>query len=702
MSKIKATDKHEVIESLIAELKEASRVYYLTGSAPLMSDEDFDAKQEYLQLLADNPENEALFAPGTDGYALLNNDVLLGATLSNADAKITHETPMLSLDKAKDEKTLNNYLSRARKSGAKDFKLQAKLDGLAISIRYDNGEITVIATRGNGNTGENYSYLKNNAKLHIKGLPEKLSINKHVELRGEIFLTNEQFEKVNASRVKATGEAFDNARNAVAGLLRKAERGLDYDVEVTFSTYIILCENEIQNLDFLDGEGLVTVDDITKQESGDVKLTGFADDADVFKAINDFGVKRESFGIPTDGVVVKPVNEAEMYVKLGVTSHHPVSQIAWKYPSEKAESVIREIILTVGKSGKITPTAEIDPVRLNDTTVSRASLHNFNIIVTKDVRVGSLVIVEKANEIIPQIVTVLSNPEGSVPTAVPTECPVCGAGLVTDDEDKLKPKTLLCPNPDCSSRRLFALVTAVGKTYLDINGLSEATLTALFEAGTVTKITDIYALNVDDLSGVVMGKTVSGKDKLLGEKNATKIIDSIQRSLNVSLDKVLASLAIPNLGRTVAKDLVKRFGSLDAIRGLVVSDIEPIKGYGEKTASSIVEGLKRNSDVLDVIAGLEFKFNDSDIPVVPAVVNVDSPLAGLSFSISGNVPAPFANRNEWVDYLEANGAVFNSSPKKGTSFIVADPDGSSSKVKAAIKNGVEFISDDDFTSKFVI
>lgn len=682
----------ETILTVINELIEASKLYYSESKESFLTDEEFDAKQNFLR--QSQEEYPELFEEGTKGYEILEGDVLLGAELE-MKTTITHTIPMLSLQKASKEKDLMKFLTKLDNEGARDYRLQAKLDGSASSIKYVDGKLTTISSRGDGINGELRNYLINAENLIIKGLPKTVVERQNFEVRGEFYLTTEQFDKVSANRKKVDGTDFENPRNAVSGLLKRAEKGLHYPVEMTFTVCSLYIQEKLTNLNNLP-KGFNNIDEVTKELTPDVKLTEFQNINEVYESIQEFGKYIDGFVVPTDGVVIKPVNEAEMDRKMGSNSHHPSSQIAWKYPAEQAESIVQDITITVGRTGRLTPVAWIQPVRLEGSTVAKASLHNFNYVANKNIRVGSKVIVEKANMIIPQVVAVIENPATTTDFEVPTVCPICKTTLLAKGEE-VPPKTLLCNNQECPSKDLSALITAVERTRLDIDGLSEAILTRLNDAGKVSNLADLYALTFEDLSELVMGETVKGNQRLLGETVARKILDEIEKSKNASLTNILSSLNIPHLGRRSSKLIVSLYKDLETIQNLSVDELASNEGFGYIKAEAIIEGLKNKKPVIEKMKNLGVKFGNDEENTKDSV-SID--LSGLSFSISGSVPEPFENRNALVDYIEANNGKFDSAPKKTTSYMIGDSSDSSSKIKKALANGVEIISPEEFTQKF--
>ena len=763
-------------EDLIQLLIKASQAYY-SGDDPDMSDAEFDSNQNLLQEVCDTGEYSELFVEGSDGWRVLGHgDVLLGASLSNkADSdsdtdnstsasgsasqsrrEVTHVPPMLSLQKMKTEDALKSFIQKTSEHGAESFKLQLKLDGLAVSAVYDSdGDLTLISTRGNGTTGEDCTYLSDpeSTGLFINFMPAGIDMStlaSHVsttgnssrvsefEVRGEVLFIGDQFEKASQARQEAGGEPFNNPRNAGAGLVNRAAKGLGFSAEMTFVVYSVLVDGEY--VDATDGSGngglstwmsrngFMTANDLTGIHAGQIKFSELNDSDEVMNSIHALGTVLDSLPFEADGVVIKPVNEAAMLDSMGSTSHHPLSQAAWKYPAQQAVSTVRSIEFTVGRTGRITPVAVFDPTPLDGTIVSKASLHNMNHLSSLDVRVGSTVIFEKANEIIPQIVSVVSSPENSKSIPVPSYCPVCNTVLDHDDKDGVwPPRTMTCTNSMCPSRTFQVVVNAVRRDNLDIDGLGPSVVEALGDSGLVSSVADLYGLDEATLAALQTGTSSIGSPVLLGSVRASKIVDQIEKSKSLPFSRLLSSLGIPQIGRRASRKISEHFGTIDNLLAASTEELSQVPTLGDKRADILYKGLQANSEVISTMRRMEVLFTpdqgshvsretsannvsaSTTQPVDDCLEQEDegaiteenhSPVAGLSFSISGKVPEPFSNRNEMVDFIESNGGEFHSSPKASTTYMIADSQGSSSKIVKAHKHNVKFISPEEFTEQF--
>jgi DNA ligase (NAD+) len=765
----------EQTEDLIQLLIKASQAYY-SGDEPVMSDAEFDSKQSLLQEVCDTGEYSKLFTEGSDGWRVLGHgDVLLGASMNNQTGsvtdtststnrsvarfrrEVTHVPPMLSLQKMKTEDALKSFIQKTSEHGAESFKLQLKLDGLAVSAVYDSdGDLTLISTRGNGTTGEDCTYLSDpeSTGLFINFMPASIDMStlaSHVsttgnssrvsefEVRGEVLFIGDQFEKASQARQEAGGEPFSNPRNAGAGLVNRAAKGLGFSAEMTFVVYSILIDGEYADTTrsssnslsaWMSRNGFLTADDLTGTHAGQIKVSGLNNSDEVMNSIHALGTVLDGLPFEADGVVVKPTNEAAMLESMGSTSHHPLSQAAWKYPAQQAVSTVKSIEFTVGRTGRITPVAVFEPTPLDGTVVSKASLHNMNHLSNLDVRVGSTVIFEKANEIIPQIVLVVSRPENSKSIPVPSSCPVCNTVLDYDDKDGVwPPRTMTCTNSKCPSRTLQSVVNAVKRDNLDIDGLGPSVVEALGDSGLVSSVADLYGLDEATLAALQTGTSSIGSPVLLGSVRASKIVDQIEKSKSLPFSRLLSSLGIPQIGRRASRKIAEHFETIDNLLAASTDELSQVPTLGGKRAEILYEGLQANREVISTMRSLGVLFtpdqgsrvsretsadntsgdssesNDNNLGQEGGAISTSrnqSSVAGLSFSISGKVPEPFINRNEMVDFIESNGGEFHSSPKASTTYMIADSQGSSSKIVKAHKHNVKFISPEEFTKQFCV
>lgn len=668
---------------LIEELKLAAEAYY-QGESALMTDEEYDSKLEFLE-----SEIEAGNVEMNEDLEKLLNSVSAGTSVKTSTVR--HDYPMLSLGKAKNEEELKTYYTRLKNAGVEGFRLEVKLDGLALSAKYSEGKLTQLATRGDGVEGESLNHLINSKEVEVIGLATEVKSKEDFEVRGEIYISDCQFEVINATRKAVTGEEFSNSRNAISGLVKRAEKGIGYSVEISFGAYSAYREGNQVEFESLGVTELITAKDLTKKEliaidGKDYSEVNKVDFTLLMDVVEKFGKARESFGIPTDGVVIKPTNEIEMLNKLGFTSHHPVAYIAYKYPGAKGISEVLDIVISVGKTGRLTPKAIINPVEVSGVVIENVTCHNFSWLKEKGLRIGSKVYVTRANDVIPAIDSVIIVGDGPV-IEVPTNCPKCDGKLSGKGEvDKTTGlhKTLLCTNELCPSRALFYIKSIVGRNFLDIDGLGDVALNALVEQEIINGIVDLYKVNTETLAKVITGVTSTGSQRTLGAGNAKNIVESINNSKeNTDSFKMLAALNIPGLGKSHSKKLIAKFGGIKEVLELEPNKLYEVDGIGDTVVNSFAKYKESAMKTFEELVALGFKVND------PSKDSVKMERKG-SFSVSGSVVG-FSNREEFVAHMEGLGWEYHKSPKKDTDVLFADPNGTSSKIKKARENGTRIM-----------
>ncbi|MDR1861784.1 MAG: NAD-dependent DNA ligase LigA [Candidatus Ancillula sp.] len=751
------------ILALVSELERASEVYYQTPEQSPLTDAEYDAKEEYLRDLVDrlggsqtaqSSENEDVIALLDRANQLLGTVAAGTETLSRQDGavgKVRHNPPMLSLAKAKTLAEVQEFLEKTKRVGAeeKGWVLQAKLDGLALSVKYSAGKLVQLATRGNGEEGEDISAkiaLITGGVWSVVGLPLELDgklSGTDVEMRGEIFMTDEQFEALNEHIIShENAKVLKHSRNATSGQLLG---DTDRPAAMTFLVYTCFsAEGEIIDLEVAERTGLRTVAEETAVQLGRSPVA--KTDAEVFDTIKEFGRLREEnrLTIPTDGIVVKCVDDAVISKRMGNTAHHPSSQIAFKYPSIGADTQILHIEIGVGRTGRISYRAKIEPIVLDGITIQYATLHNFSWMKEREIRaeikphgvanwqpsaLGSKVHVVRANDVIPYVEAVLSNPDDAPEVVEPELCPLCKAPLNKD--------TLLfrCPNDECESRGVEALKTALSKKYLNVENISSKTLDALVDQGFVADLADIFTLTEEELASVVVGKKSVETQKYLdlteeeqaevdlneyfGPLRAKKVIESIEKAKNVTLPKLLASLNIRLLGLEVAKALAKHFGSLPAILSASVEELEEVELISNVKAHTFVEGFERKMPLINRLgdAGVKVAQFAGDRQQGFVAIDFETGSADPNFASDSNTPnaadCPLKNetivlsgsfgslsRDEAREWLEFQGAKTSSSVSSKTTIVIADPESSSSKVLKAKALGISIITPDDFLKKF--
>lgn len=678
------------LQLLIKELLLCSQEYYQEGVDSLLTDEEYDDKIEYLRGRADA---DSSIAENSDVISLLEGSVAGGSSPSEDDEVVRHTVPMLSLLKANTADEMKSFYNKSVKAGAKGHVVQAKLDGFAIEARYVGDKLNLIATRGDGEVGQDISYLIDHKELTILGLPSKLSTMKDIVVRGEVFMRDSQFDEVNKTRAADGREVFKNSRNGVVGILKQAKGGLGYHAEITFAVYNFMQDGKYMDSQLLSKAepSMITIDDLTEEElklvGSDPCTTALLNFSDLMKIVDKFGIARQTFDIPTDGVVIKPTNEAEMFDKMGSTSHHPVAFIAFKYPGEKTQSTVLDIVLSVGKTGKITPVAKIIPVVVDSTEISNVHLHNFAWIAEKGLKIGSKVMVTRANDVIPKISTVIEAGDGP-DVELPTSCPSCGGPLVGDGN--LIPRTLSCMNEKCPERIYFQMRDATSKRGFDIDGLNNVGLLALCQTGKIEDPSDLFGLVEADLEDLVMGETKAGGDRKFGKARAKKVIGHISKAkIDTPAFKIVNLLGFHGLGTSISKQLLEEFGSIEGILNANRKQLEKMERFGDTRVEVVLSRQASAKVIYD-------KMVTHGVVVDNGLNEVKVESNGKSFAISGKVPADFANRDGFVDYMTGLGWAFDKAPKKTTTVVFGDKDDTSSKITKAHKLGLTIVNPEDY------
>lgn len=551
-------------------------------------------------------------------------------------------------------------------------------------------------------------------------------IPNRLEVRGELLITRTHYHEASEARLKATGEVFNAIRNAGIGIVNAAREGLGYHATLTFIAYRIITDGDkpedttnMQTL--LTKYGFKFADEATHEQWASAstsvpELTVMLDDKhdansvmqNVNTIVNDYGVIRGDFDMPNDGIVIKPVNEDEMNDKMGATAHHPSSQIAFKYAGEQVEVIVRNIEWSIGKQGHLTPTLVYDPVMLNGTRNDHATFHNASYLLDYDIRPGSHALIEQAGGVIPKFDDIITSPTDTVRFSIPTSCPKCGHPIIMGD------RIAECVNPDCPGRKAFILYNAVSSAALDIDGLGPSIIDAAMSAGMLTDVPSLFTLNESELSGLSQpgGQRVGTR--------ASVIISELDKArANAPFDRLTAALAIPGIAARSARLMMKHgIDTLEKLRSCSHDTLTSITGIGDTTADAIIKWFKANDSIVSRLQTLGVKAAGkagetlSNTATNSSVVGnagsaagsgYDPFISGHSFSITGDVPEPFANRNAFRDYIEDNGGVFNPSPNKKTDYMIGDETSSSSKmVKAkAFKDsgtGIIIMTPSEFTA----
>ncbi len=651
------------IETLRKELREANYKYYVLAQ-PDITDYEYDKKLEELQKLEQQfPE---FYDPNSPTQRV-------GGEPTTEFKTVRHKYPMLSLEKSYNIDDLKDWIKRISKLVDEPFTfcVELKYDGVSLSNQYIDKKLVQSLTRGDGITGDDVTV---NART-IRSLPLVLrgdDVPHEVFARGEVLISRDNFERINAEQEKAGLPTYMNARNLAAGTLKLLDPKLVAQRNLDFVAYFMLGEdlpvdNQYDALKKLEQWGFFVPHDYIKAKNLD----------EIMDFILDWGVKRFDFPYDTDGIVVK-VNEFDIQEKLGYTSKSPRWAMAYKFPAERKLTRLLGVDFQVGRTGKVTPVANLEPVKLAGTIVKRATLHNEDNMKKLDLHEGDYVYVEKAGEIIPQVVGVDKSKRkpGAKPITFIDHCPVCNTPLIKQGAD------YFCVNTTTCAPQIKAQIEHfVSRKAMDIDGLGPEIINLLYKNGLIHNIADLYTLKVDDL------KDLEG----LGQKSAENIINSIQQSKKQPFERVLYGLGIRHVGETAAKLIAKHFKNIDNLIKARPEEITAIKGIGEKIAESI-RNYFTNPDNLDLIqrlkeAGLQFEINPENEQIVDK-------LHGKKFVISGT----FQNfsRDELKQSIEKNGGKVVSSVSKNTDYLLAGDKPGPSKVSKAQSLGVPIISEADY------
>lgn len=649
----------EKIKELVELLNKYSQEYY-NNDVSLVSDFEYDSLLRELE----NLEKEY------PDYILPNSPTKRVGDFSESELeKIYYKTPMLSLANVFNENELIEFDNRIKKEGFNPkYVCELKIDGIASNANYNNGRFILGSTRGNGVVGEN---ITSNMKT-IKSLPQVLSNNLDIELRGEVYMKKSVFNYLNDIRKEKSEELFKNPRNAAGGSLRQLNPKITEERKLDIFNYTIVnpekygLHNQYEALKFLEKNGFSV--------NPNYELCN--DINEVIKYIEKWKDTRKELDYETDGVVIK-VNDFSMQERIGYTVKSPKWAVAYKFPAIEVETKMLDIVFTVGRTGNITPNAVLEPVMIAGSLVQRATLNNEDFITERDIRIGDYVLVRKAGEIIPEVVRVSfeRRSDGLEPFKMIQNCPECQKPLVRAKDEAVH----YCLNEECPGRIKAGLVYFASRGCMNIEGLGEKLVEDLFELGYIKKITDIYGLykyrmQLENIEG-------------LGEKSVSALLDAIEKSKENSLDKVITSLGIRFVGSKVAKILTKRFFSLDEFLTATYEDYVGIKDIGTSTAKSLVNYFKKNYNLIKELESLGIN------PIEEAITNEEQIFAGMTIVLTGKLES--LTRDEASEIIEKLGGNASTSVSKKTSFVVCGSDAGSKRTKA-LELGIKIISEDEF------
>ena len=665
------------------EIEYHNNLYYNEDN-PIISDMEYDflirelkeLEQKYPELLEYNKNGEN------------SPTEKIGGTASEKFSKVRHRVPMLSLSNTYNISEIEDFDKRIKKiilsenvkehSKELEYILELKLDGLSISLIYENGVLIQAVTRGDGQIGEDVT----ENIMEIKTIPKKLKKNVSLEVRGEIILPISSFNRINQEREDDGEDVFANPRNAASGTIRQldktivAERGLD-----CYLYYLVNAENygintHLESIEYIEKLGFKTTKIFEK----------YTDFKELEKSIDKWHNDRKKLDYETDGLVIK-VNNFALYETLGYTTKSPRWAIAYKFPAEQVKTKLMDVTFQVGRTGVITPVAELEAVNLSGSVVKRASLHNFDEIRRKDIKIGDNVIVEKAAEIIPQVVNVVFDDRTGEEIEIqePANCPVCNSELA--HEEGLV--ALKCHNPLCPEKVKRQIAYFVSRDAMNISGLGDKIVEKFIELGKIKTIVDIYSLKEyrEELENL----------EKMGQKSVDNLINNIEASKNRDFSKVLYALGIPFVGKFNANLLTKNFKNIENLKNQSIENLLAVKGIGNKVAIAVNTFLNNENNwkiITDLQnIGLQFAINESDLKEI-----ADNPIKGKNFLATGKLQK--YKRNDIKDIILSKGGNYLSAVSKNLDFLIAG-EKAGSKLEKAEKLGIRVLTEEEFEREFL-
>lgn len=646
------------IKELREKLNENARLYY-TLDASTMSDYEYDRLYRRLQELeAAHPEEITPDSPTQR----------VGDAVLNDFTEVRHPVPLESLEDVFDGDEVKGFLSKVLETLPRaEYSVEPKVDGLSVALEYRDGRFYQGATRGDGRVGEDVTGNLRTVRSIPKNLPEKLP---RLIVRGEVYMARSVFDRINEELELEGKPLLANPRNAAAGSLRQKDPKVCAKRQLDIAVF---------NLQLVEGRSFAThsetLDYLREQGFPVIPHTVLRDPEEILEQIQKLGDNRMDFPYDIDGAVVK-LNDLSDRSILGSTAKCPKWAVAYKYPPERKESRVADIVVQVGRTGVLTPKAVLEPVRLAGTTVTNATLHNQDYITEKDIRIGDTVVVQKAGEIIPEIVSVVKEkrPEGTKPYHLPDKCPVCGAAVLRDPDGA----AVRCTGAECPAQLLRNMIHFASRDAMDIDGVGPAVLQQLIESGLVSNPADLYDLRAEQLEGL---------DRM-GKKSAQNAVDAIARSKENDLWRLIFALGIRQVGAKAAKILATHFGSMDGLRRATAEELTEIDDVGAVTADYITHWMQ-SDQTADLLARLQ----KAGVNMECHQELVDRRFAGMTFVLTGALTR--FTREEAGEMIELRGGKVSSSVSKKTTYVVAG-ENAGSKLKKAGELGVSVLSEEEF------
>ena len=681
----------EKYEKLRKEIEKHNNLYYNKDN-PIISDMEYDKLiRELRDLEETNPNLKVEYEiknskVGSGSEKSENENVSptekIGGIASEKFSKVRHRVPMLSLSNTYNISEIEDFDKRVKKiidvKKKIDYVLELKLDGLSISLIYENGVLKQGITRGDGQIGEDVT----ENIMEIESIPKKLKDPISLEVRGEVILPISEFGRINQEREDEGEDVFANPRNAAAGTIRQLDKSIVKERKLDCYLYYLVNAEEY---------GMKT----HKESIEYIEKLGFKT-TKIFELYNDFGklekaidvwrTKREKLDYETDGLVIK-VNEFEHYDELGYTTKSPRWAIAYKFPAEQVKTKLYDVTFQVGRTGVVTPVAELEAVNLSGSVVKRASLHNFDEIRRKEIKIGDNVIIEKAAEIIPQVVNVVFEDRkgDEKDIEVPTNCPICDSKLVKEEGQV----ALKCLNPQCPEKVKREIAYFVSRDAMNITGLGEKIVEKFIELRKIKTVVDIYSLKnyAEELENL----------EKMGKKSVENLINSIEESKKQGFSKVLYALGIPFVGKFNANLLTKNYNSIELLKEKSVEDLLEIKGIGDKVAVAVHTYLNDENNSAKIVAlkeiGLQFEAEKAEEEKIE-----DNPIKGKSFLATGKLEK--YKRNDIKDIILAKGGNYLSGVTKKLDYLIAG-EKAGSKLSKAEELGVRVLTEEEFEKEFL-
>ena len=653
------------IEKRLKELKELIAYHankYYNEDEPEISDFEYDMlmmelkniEKEHPELITSDSPTQVIVATGK---------------VDTHFAEVKHEVPLQSLQDVFNIEDVTEFVNRIERTVEKpEYVVEAKIDGLSVSLEYVDGKFVRGATRGDGLVGEDVTL----NLMTIKNIPKKLTENVTVTVRGEVFLPRENFEKINEEREILGEKLFANPRNAASGSLRQldpnitAQRNLDIFIFNMQKIEGKEVTSHYESLQYLRKLGFNVSPYTTMCNNKE----------EIIEEINRIGNERGDIPFDIDGAVIK-VDSLIQREEIGTTTKTPKWAVAYKYPPEKKETILEDIVIQVGRTGALTPVAILKPVKVAGSVISKTTLHNEDFIKDKDIKIGDSVLIQKAGDVIPEVVEVLKEKRTGNEKAfeMPKVCPVCGSETIREDGEAVT----RCTGIECPAMLFRSLVHFASRDAMNIEGLGPAVVEQLLDAKLVSNIADIYTLTVEDI--LTLERT--------GEKSANNLINAINKSKENSLDKLINAFGIRHIGLKTAKILTKHFNNIEEMQNATIEDYNNIYEIGEIMAQSLVKFFEseQTKDLINRLkeAGVNTESEKQDI--------VDNRFEGKTFVLTGTLPT--LNRNEATEIIEKFGGKASSSVSKKTDYVLAGEE-AGSKLTKAESLGIQIITEEEF------